>query len=74
MMVIFHFMFKMLKNPILKVELSRIYKNISTCKKCLILQNNITKIQKKNTRNFGFKKPILDKCKKNLLINLDKSF
>ncbi len=26
MMIIFHFMFKMLKNPILKVELSRIFK------------------------------------------------
>jgi hypothetical protein len=37
-MIIFHFIFKMLKNPILKVELSIIFKNISTCTKCLILQ------------------------------------
>ncbi len=41
MMIIFHFMFKMLKNPILKVELSRILKIISTCIICLILQNGL---------------------------------
>jgi hypothetical protein len=29
----------MLKNPILKVELNRILKIISTCTKCSILQN-----------------------------------
>ncbi len=29
----------MLKNPILKVELSRIFENVSICTKCLILQN-----------------------------------
>jgi hypothetical protein len=34
-------MFKMLKNLILKVELSRIFKNISTCTKCQILQNGL---------------------------------
>jgi hypothetical protein len=34
-------MFKMLKNPILKVELSRILKIIYTCTKCLILQNGL---------------------------------
>ncbi len=32
-------MFKMLKNLILKVELSRFLKKNSTCTKCLILQN-----------------------------------
>jgi hypothetical protein len=31
----------MLKNPILKVELSIIYKKISTCTKCPILQNGL---------------------------------
>ncbi len=31
----------MLKNPILKVKLSRIFKNVSTCKKCPILQNGL---------------------------------
>jgi hypothetical protein len=31
----------MLKNPILKVELSRIIKIIYTLKKCLILQNGL---------------------------------
>jgi len=40
-MIIFHFMFKMLKNPILKVELSRILKIISTCTKCSILENGL---------------------------------
>jgi hypothetical protein len=34
-------MFKMLKNPILKVELSGFFKNISTCIKCPILQNGL---------------------------------
>jgi ketopantoate reductase len=34
-------MFKMLKNPILKVKLNKILKNISTCTKCLILQNGL---------------------------------
>jgi hypothetical protein len=34
-------MFEMLKVPILKVKLNRILKNISTCKKCLILQNEL---------------------------------
>jgi len=41
MMIIFHFMFKMLKNPILKVELSKIFKIMYTCTKCLILQNGL---------------------------------
>jgi len=41
MMIIFHFMFKMLKNSILKVELSRIFKNISTYTKCPILQSGL---------------------------------
>ncbi len=40
MMIIFHFMFKMLI-PILKLKLNRILKNISTCPKCLILQNEL---------------------------------
>ncbi len=38
-MIIFHFIFKMLWKPILKVELSRIFLNASTCTRCLILQN-----------------------------------
>jgi hypothetical protein len=38
-MVIFLLCLKMLKNPILKVTLCRIFKNISTYTKCLILQN-----------------------------------
>jgi hypothetical protein len=41
MMIIFHFIFKILKNRILKVELSIDLKNISTCTKCLILQNGL---------------------------------
>jgi hypothetical protein len=41
MMIIFHFIFKILKNPILKVELNRILKNVSTCTKCPILQNGL---------------------------------
>ncbi len=40
-MIIFHFMFKMLKNPILKVELNRILKIIFICTKCPILQNGL---------------------------------
>jgi hypothetical protein len=40
-MIIFHFIFKMLKNPILKVELSRFFQKNSTCTKCLILQNGL---------------------------------
>jgi hypothetical protein len=39
--IIFHFIFKMLKKPILKVELSRIFFNASTCTRCLILQNGL---------------------------------
>ncbi len=31
----------MLRNPILKIKLSRIFKNISTCTKCSILQNGL---------------------------------
>ncbi len=34
-------MFKMLKKSILKIELSRILKIISTCTKCPILQNGL---------------------------------
>ncbi len=41
MMIIFYFIFKNLKNPILKVRLSRILKNVSTCTKCPILQNGL---------------------------------
>jgi hypothetical protein len=40
-MIIFHFIFKMLKNPILKVESSRISKIIYTFTKCPILQNGL---------------------------------
>jgi hypothetical protein len=41
MMKILNFTFKMLKNPILKVELSKKNLNISTCTKCPILQNGL---------------------------------
>jgi hypothetical protein len=41
MMIIFHFIFKFLKNPILKVGLSRTFKNVYTCTKCPILQNGL---------------------------------
>jgi len=40
-MIIFHFIFKMLKKPILKVELSRFFFKKSTCIKCSILQNGL---------------------------------
>jgi hypothetical protein len=40
-MIIFHFIFKMLKSPILKVEWSIIFKNVSTCTRCSILQNKL---------------------------------
>jgi len=40
-MIIFHSIFKMLKNTILKIEWNRIFKNVSTCTKCLILQNGL---------------------------------
>jgi hypothetical protein len=38
---IFHFMIIMLKNPILKIDLSRFFLNASTCMKCHILQNGL---------------------------------
>jgi hypothetical protein len=41
MMIIFPFIFYMLKNPILKVELSRVFKNISTHTKRPFLQNGL---------------------------------
>jgi len=41
MMIIFHLIFKILKEPILKVGLSRIKKNVSTCTKYPILQNGL---------------------------------
>jgi hypothetical protein len=40
-MIIFHFIFKMLKTPILKVGLSKTFLNVSTCTKCSILQNGL---------------------------------
>jgi len=40
-MTTFHFVFKMLKNLLLKVELSRIFKNVFTCTRCQILQNGL---------------------------------
>jgi len=40
-MTTFHFVFKMLKNLLLKVELSRIFKNVFTCMRCQILQNGL---------------------------------
>jgi len=41
MMIIFHFIFKTLRNPILKVELSKVSLNNYTCTKCPILQNGL---------------------------------
>jgi hypothetical protein len=41
MMIIFHFLFKILKNPILKLELSRFFLNVYICTKCSILQNGL---------------------------------
>jgi len=40
-MIIFHFIFKILKNPVLKIRLNRILKNVSTCTKCPIVQNGL---------------------------------
>jgi hypothetical protein len=40
-MIIFHFILKMLKNLILKVELSRIFKNTFTRTRYQILQNRL---------------------------------
>jgi len=40
-MIIFHFMIIMLKTPILKIDLSIIFLNASTCMKCHILQNGL---------------------------------
>jgi len=37
MMIIFHIIVKMLKNPILKIYLNRFYLNASTCNKILVL-------------------------------------
>jgi hypothetical protein len=39
MMIIFHFILKILKNLILKLKLSRFFLNVYICTKCLILQN-----------------------------------
>jgi len=41
MIIIFRFILKMLKNPILKVDLNRILQNASTCTRCPILQNGL---------------------------------
>jgi hypothetical protein len=41
MMIIFHFIFLMLKNPILIVYLSISFLNASTCTRCLILENGL---------------------------------
>jgi hypothetical protein len=41
MIIIFHFIFENLKNPILKIKLNRFLKNVSTYTKCLILQNGL---------------------------------
>jgi hypothetical protein len=41
MMIIFHSIFKMLKKPILKVKLSKFFKNASTYTRCPILQNGL---------------------------------
>jgi hypothetical protein len=41
MIIIFYFIFKIFKNLILDIELSRIFKNVSTCTRCSILQNGL---------------------------------
>jgi hypothetical protein len=41
MMRVFHYRFKTLKNPILKVGLNRIFLNVFPCTKCPILQNGL---------------------------------
>jgi hypothetical protein len=41
MVIIFHFIFEILKNPIMKLELNRIFKNVVTCTRCQILQNGL---------------------------------
>jgi hypothetical protein len=41
MMIILHFIFEMLKNPILKVELSRFFLNVFICTRFLILRNGL---------------------------------
>jgi hypothetical protein len=43
MTVIFCFLFKMVKNPMLKVELNKTFLNASICIRCLILQNGFTR-------------------------------
>jgi hypothetical protein len=53
-MIIFYFIFKNLKNPILKVRLSRILKNVSTCTKCPILQNGLYIDEILILKNFQF--------------------
>jgi hypothetical protein len=40
-MIIFHFTLVFLKNPILKVGLNRIFKNVYTCTKCPVSQNGL---------------------------------
>jgi hypothetical protein len=40
-MIIFRLVFKMLKNPILIVDLSTIVLNAYTCTRCLILENGL---------------------------------
>ncbi len=47
----------MLKNPILKVELSRIIKIIYTLKKCLILQNGLHVNEILIFKNFNLVEP-----------------
>jgi hypothetical protein len=39
--MIFHFIFKILKNPFLKIKLRKKNLNVFTCTKCLILQNGL---------------------------------
>jgi hypothetical protein len=40
-MIIFHLIFKMLKNSILNIEWTKIEKKNSTCTKCPIFQNGL---------------------------------
>jgi hypothetical protein len=40
-MIIFHFIFKLLKIPILKVDLNRIFLNVVIGTRCLIIENGL---------------------------------
>jgi hypothetical protein len=41
MMIIFHFTLSNFGNPILEVKSNKFFKNVSTCTRCVILQNGL---------------------------------